>query len=994
MTFFVLFVLTILSAAPAMAKAKPPELIDPTRAFSFEFTAGDPVGTMQGYADFVRRTSPGLDGLRAQYMAADLLMAQGEPGAAADILQQLASVSLSDDFFNMSVLQKLGDAYMRLGKYKEAAKAYEDVSQGPIKALAPEATMGKAAAALALANPEKAYLHFQELTAFNPSYRSLPRLMVPLGMILWEMAKYKEALEFFGKAPEDPAALYYGGLCQRALSKPAEAVASFRKIIQDHPGTVWADRAKFEMGETFYQQKDYVLAAQTLEEVLKDHPKDMWTTLALYRLACADIQMKRYKEAEARLQVLYAQGANKLLLPNVTYLLAESLAQQNKIPPIVKILQDQAKKGVVATGDASFRLIWALTALGRYDEAIPLANDFLNSDWDPELTPKTLLVQGWAYEKSGKVPEALATYNLVVDHFPESPYAVRALELMAVNNYRAQQYTPVVTQIRHLWNTLPLEERKKYPDTLFWIGEVHMILKNSAEAARYYKDFTDLARPDNPLIIHAFQGMAVAASQNRDFAQAALNLQRAQKAAADAGNAALAAELSMDLANAHFNAKSYEAAATAYRQVQKADEKNPEAPFALYQEGLSLYRAEYYSDAITAWDKLVATYPKDPKAPEALMRLAKTRFDMGQSSAAVADYQRFIKAYPKDPQVKDAYLQIGQCWFNAGNYAAAVEAYNTFLKLYPDDPQVAQVNQYLQTCFYQMKLSPEEIEKRISGKAKSAVLADVYWEEAAKQYNEKNYPKALELFQKLLFEFPSASVAPQASFYRAESLFLLERYAEAIPAFENFIRYYPDDPAKSQAMFHLAVSFFNQKDYVKAGSAFRAFAHQFPDDPLAKNAALNAGLCFAKAGEVDNAVEAYLKYAATYPDAEDLGGVYLQLGDFLEKANQLPKAAEAYARVPADRAERAQGLYMAAEVYRKIPDADAQQKTYEALRQVANKKDPYRIAGLLQLAEMLVAKNDFKGARALYEDVAAHAEDEQSKALAQEQLKVLQSAGQ
>jgi TolA-binding protein len=812
-------------------------------------------------------------------------------------------------------------------------------------------------------------------------------------MILWDMSKYAEALEYFKKDDKNPASLYYAGLCHRALLKPSDALACFRKILQEHQGTIWVDRARFEMGETFYQQKDYPLAAKTFDELSGDNPKGLWHTLALYRLACADLQMKNYPAAEERLSLLYKEGATKVLLANVTYLFSESLAQQNKIAPIVKILQEQAKAGT-GTGDSSFRLMWALTALGRYDEAVPLANDYLNAEWDPELTPKTLLVEGWAYEKSGKLPEALATYHLVVEHFPETPYAAHSLELMAMNYYRTQQYTPVVTEVRHLWNTLPEPTRKKEPNTLFWIAETHVALKNSNDAVRFYREFTDLARPDNPYIVQAFQGMAVASSQNRDFATAATYLQRAFQAAQESSDKELAARLSLDLANAQFNGKSYENAAASYRQFQKLDPKNEKVPFAMFQEGLSLHRSEYYSDAVAAWDRLVKGYPKDEKAPEALLRMAKTQFDMGKSTEAVQGYQLFIKSYPRDPQIKDARLQIGQTYFNAGNYAMAIEAYTEFLKLYPKDEQAGQVAQLLQTCYYQMKMSPEEIEKRISGQAKSGVLADMYWEEAAKLYNDKQYEKALSYFQKILFEFPNASVAPQASFYRAESLFLLEKYAEAVPSLQNFVQYYPDDPSKSQAMFHLAVAQFNLKEFGKAGAAFRAFAQQFPDDPLAKNASLNAGLSFAKAGDIDNAVEAYLKYAAAYPDSEDLGAVYMQLGDFLEKANQLEKAADAYSRVPANRPERAQGLYLASEVRRKQGDADAQKQAYEELRKASPKNDPYRIAGLLQLAEMLVGKNDFKGAQSVYQDVASNAQDEQSVALAKEQLKVLQSAGQ
>jgi TolA-binding protein len=978
------------SALWAGRKATSP-LKDPTRAFTFEFPADNPSEALRRQLDFVRKTSPGLDGLHTQYMIAEILMEREDWIGAAQVLQQLAAVPLSDDFFNLSVLQKLGDVYMRMGKYKEAAKSYEDVSQGSVKALLPEAILGRCFAALALGDRDKATLHFQELTAFHSNYRALKRLQLPLGMILWEMGRYGEALDFFKKDEKNPAALYYMGLCQRALKKPSEAVACFRAIQQDPGAGDWATRAEFEMGETFYQQNDFPLAGKTFEGLAQKNPKGSWHTLALYRLACADFQSKRYAEAERKFRTLYDEGATNILLPNVIYLLSEALAQQNRIAPIVKLLQDQAKAGQ-AGGDSAFRLIWALTAMGRYSEAVSLANDYLNAEWDPELTPKTLLVQGWAYEKSGQVPEALATYHMVVEHFPATAHAARAVELLAMNYFRTGQYPPVITEVRHLWNTLPPDLQKKHPETLFWIGEVHLALKNSAEAIRFYQQFADAAPASHPLMIPAYRGMAVAAAQNRDFAQSAKYLGRAAEAAQEAKDEALAATLQLDLADAQFDAKSYESAASAYRQFQKLAPKDARIPFSLFEEGLALHRSEYYTDAVAAWDKLATTYPKDPKAPEALMRLAKTQFDMGKSTEAVSGYERFLKSYPRDPQAKDARLQIGQCYYNAGNYLKAIEAYDHFLRMYPKDEQATMVTQLLQTCYYQMKMSPEEIEKRTAGQAKTGVLADIYWEEAAKLYNEKKYDKALAYFQKILFEFPAASVASQASFYRAESLFLLEKYSDAVPAFGNFLQYYPDDPAKSQAMFHLAVGLFNEKEYAKAAAAFRDFAKGFPDDPLAKNAALNAGVCYAKAADVDGAVEAYLKYAATYPEAEDLGAVYLQLGDFLEKENQLDKAADAYSRVPANRPEYAQGLYQAAEVHRKRNDEASQRQAYETLRRAPTRNDPFRIAGLLQLAELDVAKNDFKGAKALYEDVAANAQDEQSVALAKEQLKVLQTA--
>ena len=90
--------------------------------------------------------------------------------------------------------------------------------------------------------------------------------MLPLGLILWESRRYDEALEYFLRNDKDPACLYFAGICYREKGKVPQAGGMFRRIGQEHPKTTWAERAHFEQGETFYQQGDYLLAAQTFAE--------------------------------------------------------------------------------------------------------------------------------------------------------------------------------------------------------------------------------------------------------------------------------------------------------------------------------------------------------------------------------------------------------------------------------------------------------------------------------------------------------------------------------------------------------------------------------------------------------------------------------------------------------------------------------------------------------------------------------------------------------
>ncbi|MBI4397191.1 MAG: tetratricopeptide repeat protein, partial [Elusimicrobia bacterium] len=333
LSLVVVFLIYLLNAiAPAhLLAARPARTEDIVKINVFEYSPLQPQKTLTDFLKFVRKNSQGIDNLRAQYLVAELFIQQGNHKQASEILQGLAAVALNDEFFNISVLQKLADCYMHLGLFQQAAESYTNASQGNIKAIVPESVLGLAVTSLALGHREEAYLKFQELTAFYPAYKNQTRFMLPLGLIQWENSKYEDALAYFSKDGKNPASLYFAGLCQRSLKRPVDAMATFKKIVREHSNTVWADRAKFELGETFYQQKDFPLAYKSFSPIFEENPSDLWQILALYRLACSDLHVKRYRPAETKYWALRRQTKKHPLYPRVTYLLTESLAEQKKI---------------------------------------------------------------------------------------------------------------------------------------------------------------------------------------------------------------------------------------------------------------------------------------------------------------------------------------------------------------------------------------------------------------------------------------------------------------------------------------------------------------------------------------------------------------------------------------------------------------------------------------------------------------------------------------
>lgn len=963
---------------------------DPLRTFQFSFQSDAVHEAIRNQLTFLHKVAPGVEEVGAQHAVADMFMDQGNYSDAARLLKVLAETPTKDPYFRYSILMRLAVCQMHLGRYNDAIGYYTAVLEGPVRALVPESMIGLAVAQLSAGDSEGAYRRYREVAALYPAYKSHPRYMLPMGLIQWQARKFQAALDSLLRDDLNPASQYFAGLCYRQLKRYPEACGVFRRITQEHPDTVWADRARFELGETFYTQGDFLLAAHTFSEIYLAHRSREWDNLALYRLACCDIRLKKFKDAETRLDQLVVRKLDPSLAANAQFLLTDALAAQNEFSKIIRLLK--RNPDTKRASENTYRMIWAHAAQGEFEKAVGLAQKFLSESEDPELSPRMLLLQAYAYERLGKRAEAFATYQLVTEHFPTTPYAARAAELSAINFFRSGEYKSIASQVGSLWRRVDPDIQKKFPETIYWMGHAALRLRDYGQAQKLFQEFVRMAPPEHNWLSQGLRAQALAYAMDKSVKDALPVLQRAFQSAHEADNRALMAQLTMDTANILFNSGKYEDAASYYRRLEQVDPKNDQRPFAFYQQALSLYRAEYYNDAADAWERMASQYPRDPRAGESLFRASRTRFELGKYLEAVVGYQKLVRDFPKSPWNRDARFQIGQAYFNAKEWTKAIEAYQDFKMMFPNDPELPQVGNYVQLASYNSGMSVAEMEEKFRGQVKTPVLADVYWREGAKLYNDKKYDEARDNFQKILYEFPSSSWAAQASFYRAESLFYQDNFKDAASAYESFLQGFPGNANVAPGQFRLGVCYFSLNNFDRSAAVFEEFAQTFPSDELAKNAVLNTAISYARLGDVDKTTLMYLAYAQRYPDADDVGAAMIQLGQFLEKVGQESRALETYRRVPPKRPEHPQALYLLAQLHKSLSEPVGEKNAYEQLIKVSAKSDPYRIAGLLALADIYLVANDAAGALSVYSDVEKNAADDASRTLAQQQGAAIRAA--
>ena len=926
--------------------------------------------------------------INARASMAELLFQTENYREAAQIYLQLTEAPLADLYKLSSFQYRLSECYFYMGLYGEAYDQFSRVRSEGHKSLQAEATLGMAMAALAQGNRSSAQAHLDILLLENEYYKTYPRALYPSGIMLFQNEQYERSLTFFEKDLDDPKNIYFAGIAYRRLGQLPKALSYFQKLTQKFPGTVWAQRGSFEVAETYYQQQDYPLAYQSFQRWLNEYPNGTLQVESQFRMACADMRREQYDAVLNRLLPLMKQDLRPAMAERVRHLVIESWVQLDKVQELVSMIK---KKGRARdrSPDENYQLMWALAALGKYPEALALSEEGLGNFYDPELTPKILLVQGFCYEKVGRSAEALAAYQTVVDRFPKSDYLTRALHLMALSYVKAQRWQELVTHVYHYWAGLPADLRAKYPEVEFWVTEGQLSLGNYDLAEKRYAQFLSAA-PDDPLTPYAYLGLAVAQAQNNKLDAGFATLQQFAAVAKQKNRTDWLSLATMQSGNIYYNQKKYEQAIGYYRSFQKDYPKDPKIPQAMFQEAQALYRLEYFKDAVDVWSKLADAYPDSEFTERSRFQTARTLFDLGETTASVKAFQTFIVKHPTSDKIKDARLQLAHAYYNAGDYKDAIPRYQEFLALYPNAEEAVSVQDFLQMSYVQVGKTDQEIEDLTKGQAKSQVLADVYWEKGAKAYNEKNYPIALGYFEKILIDFPASSLAAKASFYRGESFYLQEKYPEAAAAYRNFLAQYPKDDQAPTSLFRLGVSLFNMNRFDEAAVTFESLVQKYPDDPLAASAAENIPLAYAKVGKTADSEKAYEALLQHTTDPKKKAALNLQVAQMKEKNGDAPEAIKYYNKVDGNQEEFGEAMYSLGQIYSRAGQTPLETQAYERLSDFSPKDNPYRIAALSRLAELYISAGNAKKATAVYKDVAANAKDDQALANAKSRLAELE----
>ncbi len=560
--------------------------------------------------------------------------------------------------------------------------------------------------------------------------------------------------------------------------------------------------------------------------------------------------------------------------------------------------------------------------MGRYPQALEWFDRVNESSLTRAETDKFNFQKGYAFFSAKKKKEATTYFNKVVNS-PE--YGSQAKYYLGFMAYEGDDY----------------KEATKYFDEVS--GE------------EKYKEKLSYFQADMNFKLGNFQKAI-------DLGQAAMAK----------SNAMEKSELNKIIGESYFNLKQYDKAIPYLTQYRGKKGKWSNTDY--YQLGYAYYKQNDYENAITQFNKIIGG--NDFVAQNAYYHLGESYLKTDRKQQALNAFKNASEMAFEPKIQEDAMLNYAKLSYEIGNsYQPVPDVLAGFIDKYPNSPSRSEIeglliDSYITSKNYQGALALLEKNKS----ANRAAYQKVTFYRGLELYTDGDYRAALAMFNKSIGEPRDARFTARATFWKAETEYVLDNFNEALISYRQFTGA-PDaksTPEYKNANYNIAYAYFKLKDYDQASANFENYINSSKDDKVRLNDSyLRLGDSRFVSAKYWPAMEAYNKaiemrgidsdYAA-YQKAISYGFVgrnNTKIEDFNKFLTQFPKSSY-----------RDDALFELANTYVAEKQTDAAIRTYDKLISEF-KNGSYAAKAILRQGLVYYNGNQDQQALAKFKKVAA-----------------------
>jgi TolA-binding protein len=765
---------------------------------------------------------------------------------------------------------KVAESYVALHNDLEAASAYERVKTFyPKNPIVPEALMNAARLYKKAGDLDHAKAMVRAITQDYPNSESVFPARVMLAESYLEDGQTdlaeQEARHVDGSdasAPVKADAEYLLGEIQYSMALFDEAEATFRGVVEQHPGTEGATKAAFQLGLILKANLKFKDAGEQFLAAASS-AKDSLKARAYFYAGETAISDKSYAAAIKDFDEVIAENPSPTLTEEARY-----------------------HRGVAELLSGDYRA--AIDVFSKIDASGPLP-----------LQPASLMKTAEAYVKLGQFNEAVSTYSSLLIRFPDNELAPQAgFALGTLYEDQLHDSRKAAAAFNDL--TVKYSHADQAPPAALEAGKCEEQLEEYQNAARTYeflinnypsyKGNEDLQRHIRFLEDHNIQ--------NRDEGMLKLS-----KLVGELLLDKPKQQISLELADVYFrDLKDYRAATAQYtnaieKGLNEADFIDTYYDRARAYHLLSEIDSTAEDQAITYYEAYLKQFPTSKWSGACnyyAMMLKLKRKPMEETLARA----KSMLASPLDPELKQNTLYL---LATAGITDLTVAEHIGYARQLADEFPVSPLSQkaleFAGDWFAAHQLPDSAlaywsraVKECPNGYYTSAILLEL-----VDQYTKsKKYGEAIADAKSLVEQYAYTPESDIAS-TKLPALYLDDgKFAEAAAMLESSERGTPQTPgANDETEFYLAEAYNKQGNSEKAVPHYRKFLEEHAMSENAAQAYYALGVA-AKADGKSDLATAYFKEAAKHGGVT---GASQEIADLLFENEQYTEAARQYGQL-------------------------------------------------------------------------------------------------
>ncbi|WP_240768689.1 tetratricopeptide repeat protein [Olivibacter sp. XZL3] len=381
-----------------------------------------------------------------------------------------------------------------------------------------------------------------------------------LGDSYLSLRNYDRANEYYdqlinSQAPNQDYALFQRGIIQGLQGDNEAKLSTLRSVVEQFPGSNYADDVAFEVPYTYFTMEDYDAAIEGLQQMIEQYPRSSYVPRALMTIGLVQYNKDDTEAALATFQKVVEKYAT-------------SNEARQALRSIENIYLDQGDASSYihyATGanigdlsaaeqdNLAFQAARSLFTRGEYGPAVEAINAYFDKFPKPIQEKHARYIRGVSLYHTGHPKEALHDLNMILNDWT-SQYTENTLLTVAALYLSLKEYNEAIVHLKKL--ELTAEYKKHYGYAVTNLMMCYFEIGDFEQVAKYVKLIKNYDRSSDEDLAkaHLYSARVLLQEGKAELAMKELNL------AAQKSQTAIGAEARYRMGQLQYEGKEYDKA--------------------------------------------------------------------------------------------------------------------------------------------------------------------------------------------------------------------------------------------------------------------------------------------------------------------------------------------------------------------------------------------------------------------------------------------------